>query len=557
MTEPTYAGRHAGPLGDDAADPAAVVPSDERPDGRHRPRESEQSVSETSAAAPVGALTGAVRLRVAPSPTGDPHVGTAYMSLFNLAFVRQQGGRFVLRIEDTDRARFRADSEQQVFDMLTWLGLTWDEGPDVGGPFAPYRQSERLDTYRPYVERLLEAGHAYRCWCTPERLAQMRQDQAAAKQPTGYDRTCHGLDEEQRRALPGFSETPVVRMFVPDDAPLVFDDLIRGTVSAPRPDDQVILKADGFPTYHLAVVVDDHEMGITHVVRGEEWISSTPKHVLLYQWLGLEPPKYAHMPLLRNPDSSKISKRKNPAARLTWFREQGYLPEALVNFLALLAYPPAKGPDGQDVEVFTFDEFSQRFAWSDVNPVGPIFDLKKLDWLNGVHLRALDVDDFTSRLLPFLEADGILSGSPSLGELGRLREVAALIQTRIAHLTEAGALVGPFFVPDDMVEIADDARAQLNEDAVRVLDAAATALQALPDEHSGILGSTASWTAEAVEAALRAAVVDGLGLKPKVAFGPLRTAVSGRRVSPPLFESIEILGKTATLTRLDALRSTL
>ena len=265
----------------------------------------------------VADLPGKVRLRVAPSPTGDPHVGTAYMSLFNLAFARQQGGRFLLRIEDTDRARFRADSEQQVFDTLEWLGLTWDEGPDKGGPCAPYRQSERLDTYRPYVDRLLAESKAYECWCSTERLTQMREIQQKTKQPTGYDRLCLGKTREERAALPGFSETPVVRMLIPDDVELEFDDLIRGRVSAPRPDDQVILKADGFPTYHLAVVVDDHEMGITHVVRGEEWISSTPKHILLYRWFGLEPPQWAHMPLLRNTDKSKISKRKNPAARLT------------------------------------------------------------------------------------------------------------------------------------------------------------------------------------------------------------------------------------------------
>jgi glutamyl-tRNA synthetase len=502
-------------------------------------------------------LPGAVRLRVAPSPTGDPHVGTAYMSLFNLAFVRQQGGRFVLRIEDTDRARFREDSEQQVFDTLRWLGLTWDEGPDVGGPCAPYRQSERLGTYRPYVDRLLADGHAYHCWCSTERLAEMREAQQRAKVPTGYDRLCAGLTQDERRGLPGFSETPVVRMLIPDDAPLEFEDLIRGTVAAPRPDDQVILKADGFPTYHLAVVVDDHEMGITHVVRGEEWISSTPKHVLLYRWLGLEPPAFAHMPLLRNPDKSKISKRKNPAARLTWFREQGYLPEALVNFLALLAYPPAEGAGGEDVEVFTPEEFSARFAWADVNPVGPIFDLKKLDWLNGVHIRALDVDDLASRLLPFLQADGILAESPTLGELARLRAVTELIQTRMVHLTEASDLVAPFYVPDDRVEVADDARAQLKDDAPQVLDAAAAALSALSEERSGVLGSESSWRAAAIEAALREAVVEGLGVKPKLAFGPLRTAVSGRRVSPPLFESMEILGRAATLTRLQVLRATL
>jgi glutamyl-tRNA synthetase len=511
----------------------------------------------TPAPTPPGDLPGPVRLRVAPSPTGDPHVGTAYMSLFNLAFARQQGGRFLLRIEDTDRARFRDDSERQVFDTLRWLGLTWDEGPDVGGPCAPYRQSERLATYAPYVQRLLDEGRAYQCWCSTERLAEMRAEQQRLKQPTGYDRLCLGRTREERAALPGATDTPVVRMLVPDDVELEFDDLIRGRVSAPRPDDQVILKADGFPTYHLAVVVDDHEMGVTHVVRGEEWISSTPKHVLLYRWLGLEPPRFAHMPLLRNADKSKISKRKNPAARLTWFQEQGYLPEALVNFLALLAYPPAQDGEGNDVEVFTFEDFSRRFDWREVNPVGPIFDLKKLDWLNGVHLRALELGDFTSRLLPFLQADGVLGDAPSLGELARLEAVAALIQTRIAHLTEATDLVGPFFVADDAVEVTEDARAQLKEDAAGTLDAALTALDQVPDDHTGVLGADASWSAGVIEESLRAALVDGLGLKPKFAFGPLRTAVSGRRVSPPLFESMEILGKASTLARLRALRAAL
>ncbi len=231
---------------------------------------------------------GPVRLRVAPSPTGDPHVGTAYMSLFNLAFVRQQGGQFLLRIEDTDQARFRADSEQQVYDTLHWLGLTWDEGPDVGGPFAPYRQSERLATYKPYVKKLLKSGHAYKCWCSTERLQLLREEQQRNKRPTGYDRLCYGKKKKERATLPGFTEDPVVRMLIPDDVPLSSPTSSEGRVSAPRPDDQVILKADGFPTYHLAVVVDDHEMKVTHVVRGEEWISSTPKHLLLYRWLGLE-----------------------------------------------------------------------------------------------------------------------------------------------------------------------------------------------------------------------------------------------------------------------------
>ncbi|MGN6635477.1 MAG: glutamate--tRNA ligase [Oryzihumus sp.] len=487
-----------------------------------------------------------VRTRVAPSPTGDPHVGTAYMSLFNLGFARQQGGQFVLRIEDTDRARFREDSEQQVFDTLHWLGLTWDEGPDIGGPFAPYRQSERLETYQPYVDRLLAEGKAYYCWCSQERLAEMREAQQKAKLPTGYDRLCYGKTREERSAIPGFTEKPVVRMLIPDDVELTFTDLIRGHVSAPRPDDQVILKADGFPTYHLAVVVDDHEMGITHVVRGEEWISSTPKHVLLYRWLGLEAPAFAHMPLLRNTDKSKISKRKNPAARLTWFQEQGYLPEALVNFLALLAYPPAHDAEGNEVEVFDFADFSARFDWSKVNPVGPIFDLKKLEWLNGVYIRELALDDLAGRLRPYLERDGVLPPQPSPEQLDRLRAVTELIQTRMALLSEATALVAPFYAADDALEIADDARAQLKEDAGDVLDAGIKALEAVGE-----------WKAADLEAALRAALVDGLGIKPKFAFGPLRTAVSGQRISPPLFESMQILGRESTLARLRRLRASL
>ena len=502
-------------------------------------------------------LPGAVRLRVAPSPTGDPHVGTAYMSMFDLAFARQQGGRFLLRIEDTDRARLQHDSERQIFDTLRWLGLPWDEGPDVGGPYAPYRQSERLDTYRPFVEALLEAGHAYYCWCSAERLTAMREDQQRRKVPTGYDRMCLGKSREERAALPGFSQTPVVRMRIPDDVQTSFVDLIAGRIDAPMPDDQVILKADGFPTYHLAVVVDDHLMGITHVVRGQEWISSTPKHLLLYRWLGIDPPKFAHMPLLRDEKKAKISKRKSPWARLTWFKEQGYLPEALVNFLALQGYPPIVEADGSEREVFTFAEFAERFDWAKVNPAGSIFNLDKLDWLNGVWIRELPVGEFASRLLPFLEAEGILSDNPSLGELARLKAIAGLIQTRIVKLTEAADLVAPFYLGDDMIAIADDARAQLDAQSPAVLDAALQALGDIDDHPRGVLGAESDWSAERIEAVLRSAIVEGLGVKPKFAFGPLRTAVSGRRISPPLFESMEILGKTSTLARLQALRQTL
>jgi len=480
------------------------------------------------------------RLRVAPSPTGDPHVGTAYMSLFNLAYARKTGGAFVLRIEDTDRARYRADSEQQVTETLSWLGLPWDEGPDVGGPYGPYRQSERLETYRPYVEELVASGHAYYCWCTPERLAELRKEQERTKAPvTGYDRLCFGKTREERSQLPGFQETPVVRMLVPDDVPLAFDDLIRGTVAAPRPDDQVLLKTDGFPTYHLAVVVDDHLMGITHVVRGEEWISSTPKHLLLYRWLGWDAPAFAHMPLLRNTDRSKISKRKNPAARLLWFVEQGYLPEALRNFLQLLAYPPAD----ERSEVSTFEEFIAGFEWSKINTVGPIFDLDKLNWLNGTYIRNLGVEELGDRLVSFVQEH---QRSLSDAEAAIVSGAAGMLQPRLVLLSDALDQLTFALTPDADLVIEDDARAQLTDAAPLVMDAAVPVLEALGD-----------FTHDAIEEALRTALVEGMSLKPRVAFAPLRVAITGRRVSPPLFESMELLGKESVLARLSALRATL
>jgi glutamyl-tRNA synthetase len=477
-----------------------------------------------------------VRLRVAPSPTGDPHVGTAYMSLFNLAFVRQQGGQFILRIEDTDRGRYVADSEAQIFETLHWLGLDWDEGPDVGGPYAPYRQSERLDTYQPFIDQLLASGNAYHCWCSPARLTEMREAQQRAKLPTGYDRLCYGKTREERSLLPGFSEIPVVRMLIPDDVDLTFVDLIRGETSAPRPDDQVIVKGDGFPTYHLAVVVDDHLMGITHVVRGEEWISSTPKHVLLYKWLGLQSPAFAHMPLLRNTDKSKISKRKNPAARLLWFREQGYLPEALRNFLALMGY---SAPEGR--EVFSFDEMVADFDWARVSPVGPVFDLDKLNWLNGEYLRALSASDLAIRLLPVLQDAGVLPTPASFEQVALLEAATPLVHERMKLLTEAVDMLGFLFI-DDAAFVVDPAAGAkvLGADARPTLEAALTALRAVDWEH------------EAIKAALDLVLVGELGLKPKNAFGPLRVAITGRTISPPLFESMELLGRDVSLRRLES-----
>lgn len=481
------------------------------------------------------------RLRVAPSPTGEPHVGTAYQALFDFAYARRTGGQFVLRIEDTDRARYVENSEQLIYDTLAWLGLPHDEGPDIGGPYAPYRQSERLDTYRPIVEQLIAAGHAYRCWCSPERLAAMRDEQQRARSSVvGYDRLCHGKTREEREALPGFQETPVVRMLVPDDVDLDFDDLINGPTSAPRPDDQVILKADGFPTYHLAVVVDDHLMNITHVVRGQEWISSTPKHLLLYRWLGWDAPAFAHMPLIRNPDRSKMGKRKNPAARLTWFREQGYLPEALLNFLMLLGYPPVAA----DREVQTLDEFVTHFDWSKVNPAGPIFDNEKLTWLNGSYIRALPAAELAQRIIAHLRYTGELDPTP--GQAAMITQATPLLAERLTTLSDALPMIAFLFAADDDLVVADEARAQVGDQAAAVLAAAETALEGLEP-----------FSAAAVQERLRTALVDGLGLKPKLAFTPVRVAVTGQRVSPPLFESMEILGRDASLRRLANLRASL
>jgi glutamyl-tRNA synthetase len=477
-----------------------------------------------------------VRVRVAPSPTGDPHVGTAYMSLFNLAFARQQGGRFVLRIEDTDRGRYVPESEGQIFATLRWLGLDWDEGPDVGGPYGPYRQSERLDAYRPHVERLLADGRAYHCWCSPERLAHMREEQQRAKRPTGYDRLCLGKSREERAALPGFSEVPVVRMLIPDDAPVTFTDLIRGELHAPHPDDQVIMKADGFPTYHLAVVVDDHDMAITHVVRGEEWVSSTPKHLLLYDWLGWERPRFAHMPLLRNTDRSKISKRKNPAARLRWFQEQGYLPAALRNFLALMGYSM---PDGR--EVFSFEEMVETFDWARVNPAGPIFDLDKLDWLNGHYVRELDDDVFLEQVRPYLPAP-----TPDPARDGGLRIVLGAVKERTKRLSEVTEQLDWLYTGD--LEVPEDL---LRKQGLPPVEGAA----ALADTAAAIerLGQPEPVVIEAELDRVREAA----GLNRRRFFMTVRVAVTGKVVSPPLHETIAALGVDRAAARLRDAAATL
>lgn len=484
-----------------------------------------------------------VRVRIAPSPTGDPHVGTAYQALFDFAFARQHAGQFVLRIEDTDRARLNPESEARIFDTLRWLHLDWDEGPDIGGPFGPYRQSERLEIYRAHADQLIERGHAYRCWCTPERLGRLRDEAIAAKRQHKYDRYCLGKTETERRRLPDCADVPVVRMRMPDDGSSTWDDLVRGTISFENNliDDQVLLKSDGFPTYHLAVVVDDHLMRISHVVRGEEWISSTPKHLVLYEQLGWEPPRFAHLSLLRNVDRSKISKRRHPWANLPWFRDQGFLPEALINFLALMGFSL---PDeaGGTREIFDLDDLVAGFSWARVGTTAPAFDLEKLTWLNGHYIRGLPLDELVERVRPFLVREGV-----AISDEAYLRRVIALEQERIHKLGEAAELTGFFFAGELTYDPAMLVPKGLDPIRTRTaLDAAQAAFSAAE-----------AWSdAAALEQRFRALATE-LGLKTGQLFTAIRVAITGTTKAPPLFDTAVTLGRDRVLARLDAARHAL
>ena len=473
-----------------------------------------------------------VRLRIAPSPTGDPHVGTAYIALFDVAVARRHGGQFVLRIEDTDQNRYVENSERNIFESLRWLGLDWDEGPDKGGPYAPYRQSERLPLYRVYAERLIAAGKAYRCWCSPERLKRVREEMQARKEPPKYDRFCYGKSEHERLALGEATDRPVIRMLIPDAGVTAFDDLIRGRIEFENRliDDQVLLKGDGFPTYHLAVVVDDREMRITHVTRGEEWISSTPKHVLLYEWFGWPLPQFAHFPLLRNENRSKVSKRKNEWATLPWFRERGYLPEALVNFLALLGWSM---PDGR--EVFSFEEFVAEVSLERISTSGPIFDLTKLDWLNGHYIRAMSVAEVAARIRPFLERAGIVADDPPLSA------AIPLVHERLKQLGEAPELLG--FLYQSAGEYDSALLVPKGLDAVTTRDMLAAS--------SALVTSMDDFTNAALEAAFRALATER-SVKTGQLFMAMRVACTYGTVSPPLFETMEVLGRERVMARLHA-----
>ena len=482
--------------------------------------------------------TAPVRVRIAPSPTGPPHVGLASMALFNHVFARQQGGKFIIRIEDTDQTRYDPDSERQILEGMRWLGIPWDEGPEVDGPHGPYKQTERTEIYRKHVRELLDKGAAYYCFCTPERLEQMRQAQRAAKGPLRYDRLCRGLspDEVQRRLDAG--QAHVVRLKVPLDGATSFVDRLRGAIRFDNSqiDDQVLLKSDQLPTYHLASVVDDHLMEITHVIRAEEWITSTPKHVLLYEAFGWDPPEFIHMPILRDPNRGKIKKREGVEHfALAYYRREGFLPEALLNFLGLMGW----SLDAEH-EVFDLDTMTQRFTWDNATTSAPVFDLQKLEWLNGVYIRELSVEQLLDRVLA--------GGHTRRGDEPRegLLAVAALVQELIKKLSEFDDMTAFFF--EDLPYDANDLipskkkgkKTKTKEETLDVLRTMAERLRGLGE-----------WQHEPMEAMMRE-LAESSGWKTRELFMTLRVAATCRVVSTPLFESMEVFGRDVTLRRVDA-----
>jgi glutamyl-tRNA synthetase len=493
-------------------------------------------------------LTTTVKVRFCPSPTGTPHVGLIRTALFNWAYARHTGGTLVLRIEDTDAARDSEESYQQLLEALRWLGLDWDEGVEVGGPDAPYRQSQRGGIYAEVIGKLLAGGYVYESFSTPAEVE--ARHKAAGRDPKlGYDNADRHLTEEQKAAFRSEGRDPVLRFRLPD-ADIGFDDLIRGPVSFPAGSvpDFVVVRADGSPLYALTNPVDDALMGITHVLRGEDLLASTPRQVPLWNALvelgyTAAVPRFGHLPYVMGQGNRKLSKR-DPESDLFLHRSRGFIPEGLLNYLALLGWSIA-----DDHDIFTMAEMVAAFDIADVKGNPARFDLKKAEAINAEHLRRLEPADFGARLLPALQAAGVLQEVVTAGQLDRLSAAAPLIQTRIQLLGEAPAMLGFLFVADDALVLEDDALASVTKDVAQSGAVVSAAIEALGA--ADLAG--ADWTATALEEALRLAVVEGLEIKPRFAFGPLRVAISGRRVSPPLFESMEILGRESTLARLAAL----
>ena len=477
-----------------------------------------------------------IRVRYAPSPTGYPHVGNIRTALFNWLFARHYGGSFIIRIEDTDVARKVEGAIEAILGGLRWLGLDWDEGPEVGGQYGPYFQSQRLELYREAAERLVSQGNAYYCYCSPQRLEEMRAEQMRRKQPPGYDRHCRNLSREEQAQREAESIIPVVRFKTPLEGQTRFNDLIRGEIVFDNStiDDFVLLKSDGYPTYHLANVVDDHLMEISHVLRAEEWLSSTPRHRLLYQALGFEPPQFVHLPMILGTDRAKLSKRHG-AASITEYRELGYLPEAMVNFLALLGWSL-----DDKTEILSRQQLTASFSLERVSQTAAIFNRDKLDWMNGVYIRSLSLEDFTQRALPLLES-GLPAEVKRPLPIDYVRQIMPLIQERARTLAEIADLTHFFFVDrlDYNSNLLIDKN--MNQDSARkTLETARAKLVALEP-----------FTIESLEAVLRP-LAGELGLKTGQLFGTLRVATTGRTAAPPLFQTMAVLGKEQCLKRIAA-----
>jgi glutamyl-tRNA synthetase len=477
------------------------------------------------------------RTRYAPSPTGTPHVGNIRTALFDWLYARKTGGQFILRIEDTDRARLVEGALDGIYESMRWLGLDWDEGPDIGGPHAPYVQSERLDLYQRFALELIEGGHAYECYCSPERLQQVREAQQARKQPPRYDRHCRDLSESGRAARRAEGVTPVVRLRVPDGGKTSFDDAVRGHVEVENAtlDDFVMLKSDGYPTAQLAHVVDDHLMQITHVMRGEDWVPSTPRQMLIYQALGWDPPQFVHLSQIVGPDKSKLSKRHGAVSALD-YREQGFLPEAMVNFLGLLGW----SLDDHTV-IISREDLIANFALERLIKHPAVFDLDKLAWLNGVYIREhVSAARLAELVTERLEAE-LPPSVPRPIDRETVTQVLPLIRERMQRLEEAAPMVEGFFTDDLSYGPEELLGKKFRDEPVRARAGLASARERLASK---------AWTHEDLEATMRT-LADDLSVKPGDLFMLLRVAVTGRVVSPPLFESMEVIGRERCMVRID------
>ena len=477
-----------------------------------------------------------VRVRFAPSPTGDLHVGNIRTALFDWAYACHTGGKLIFRIEDTDRERVTDEYIARAIETLRWLGLQWDEGPEVGGQYGPYLQSQRLDIYTQWAQTFLKNGDAYNCYCSTEELEARREKQRELNQAPGYDGKCRSLTAAEIAEFEAQGRKPVIRMRMPDGETR-FNDLIRGEVVFEHKyvPDFVLMRADGSPLYTLAVAVDDVLMKITHVLRGEDLLSSTPRQIRVYQAMNVKPedyPLFAHLPFVMGQDNAKLSKR-NGEVSIAWYREQGFLPEAICNYLALLGWSP-----GDDRENISMQELVELFTVERVNSSPARFDMKKLEAINGDKIRALTIDDFLSRALPFLLKDGVISGTEN--EIEVVKSALPIIQERIARMNEVTAMLKFLFV--DQVEFEAESAQKISEEPSQHV--IAKALE--------VLAGLNEWKHDQIEAKLRAALLDELGLKPRVAFGPVRIAVTGSHISPPLFESMELLGKDRSIARLKA-----